>query len=93
MKLSMEFDLTPQEARKLMGLPDVEAMQKKLLDETYKKLSQGLGDMKAEKLFREFVPLGAQGLEQAQKLMSGLVSLATRSGGDDDKDEDEDKET
>jgi hypothetical protein len=89
MKLKLEFDLTPLEARKLMGLPDVEALQEKLLDETYKKLSQSLGEMKPEKLFREFVPLGAQGLDQAQKLVSGLVSLATLGGGDDDEDEEE----
>jgi hypothetical protein len=91
MKLKLEFDITPQEARKLIGLPDVEAMQEKLLDETYKKLSQGLSEMKAEKLFREFVPLGAQSLDQAQKIISGLVSLATRSGGDDGEDDDDKK--
>src|SRR5476651_631820 len=33
MKVTVEMDMTPQEARAFMGLPDVEPMQKKMLDD------------------------------------------------------------
>ena len=92
MQLRLEFDLTPQEARKLMGLPNVEAFQQKLVEETYKKLSEGLNEMKdPEKLFREFVPMGAQGLDQFQKVVAGLASLANRAGVRGDNEEEEEK--
>ena len=81
MKVTIEFDMTPQEARKLMGLPDVEKMQERIIEETYSKLSESISQMKdPEKLFQRFMPLGAQGVEQFQKLMMGLASKAT--GGD-----------
>lgn len=31
MKITMEIDMSPEEVRKVMGLPDVEPMQKELM--------------------------------------------------------------
>ena len=33
MKVNIEMDMTPEEARAFMGLPDVAPMQKKMMDE------------------------------------------------------------
>ena len=33
MKVHIEMDMTPEEARAFMGLPDVQPMQQKMMDE------------------------------------------------------------
>ena len=78
MKVKVEFDMTPQEARVLMGLPEVETMQKDLMDQVGAKMKDSLDAMSdPEALFQKFMPLGAQSLEQYQKMMSGILSAAT----------------
>ena len=49
---------------KLMGLPDVEAMQEKVVDLIFNEMKDGIADIKdPEKLWQRFMPIG-QGLEQ-----------------------------
>ena len=42
MKINVEFDLTPDEFRRSLGLPDVEAFQKDLLDRIHKQMESGV---------------------------------------------------
>ena len=42
MKVNIEMDMTPQEARAFMGLPDVAPMQKKMLEEMQARMKAGL---------------------------------------------------
>ena len=92
MKMKIELDLTPQEARKLVGLPDIEGMQKKLVELVYKEMSESITNMKdPEKLWNWVMPM-AQGMgkDQLQKMME-LSKLIPGMGHKDD-DEDEGKE-
>lgn len=84
MKVSMEFDITPTEMRKLLGLPDVEAMQEKVVDMIFTELQKSIQDIKdPEKLWQRFMPMGAQGLDQLQKFVPDFIKR---------KDEDENKD-
>lgn len=68
MKVHIELDMTPEEARSLMGLPDVAPLQKQMLDEMKARMSRAMevGDM--ESLMRAWTPLGGrEALEQFQK--------------------------
>ena len=38
MKVTIEMDMTPQEARAFMGLPDVAPLQTKMLDEMQERM-------------------------------------------------------
>lgn len=80
MKVSIDVDLTPEEARRLMGLPDLEAMQQRLLGQLEKQLASNLSYMDPEMLVKTILPVGAQGLEQFQNLLWGLARNATGSG-------------
>jgi hypothetical protein len=81
MKVTVEFDITPLEARKLMGLPDVEAMQEKIIGQVYETMSESIANITDPvELFQRFVPMGAQGVEQFQKLMGGLAAKAMGGG-------------
>lgn len=39
MKVNIEIDMSPEEARRLMGLPDVSALNEKIMDEVAKRVS------------------------------------------------------
>jgi hypothetical protein len=80
MKVTINVDLSPEEARRLMGLPDLEAMQQRLLGQLEKQLSSNLSYMDPEMVVKAILPVGAQGLEQFQNLLWGLARTATGSG-------------
>ena len=80
MKVTFDVDLTPEEARKLMGLPDVEPMQQRLLAQLEKQIASNLSYMDPEQLVKSVLPVGAQGFEQFQNLIWGLAKSATGGG-------------
>ncbi len=66
MKITIDVDCTPEEARAFLGLPDVAPMQRALMEEIGTRMSAGLEAMDPETLMITWMPLGALGLEQAQ---------------------------
>ncbi|MDX1465580.1 MAG: hypothetical protein R3215_07775 [Halomonas sp.] len=75
MKINVEFDLTPEEFRQALGLPDVEAFQKDLLDRIQKQMESGVEGYDPMSLMQPF--LQQQGLSQnlTQGLSQGLSSF------------------
>ena len=68
MKVHVDFEMTPDEARKLMGLPDVSTMQKKLVAELERRMMAALDSTAdPEAIMRTWFNWGSQGLEQFQK--------------------------
>ena len=83
MKVKIEIDLKPEEARKLMGLPEVEKMQKDLMDQIKDKMQEEINAMTDPQAFMErYLPLGMQGVEQFQKMMTEFASLGTKKNKD-----------
>ena len=83
MKINIELDMTPEEARRLMGLPDVTALQGELLDEMRKRMKAAMDAADPEALLKAWMPLGAQGFEQFQKFLWDSAAKATGSGKQD----------
>lgn len=75
MKINVEFDLTPEEFRQALGLPDVAAFQKELLDRIQKQMESGVEGYDPMSLMQPF--LQQQGLSQhlTQGLSQGLSSF------------------
>ena len=74
MKVTVEMDLSPQEARKLIGLPDLEPMQAALLEKVQSKMESTIDDMNdPQALMENFFPVGLQAMEKFQSLFSSLV--------------------
>lgn len=69
MKIRIEMDMTPDEARRTMGLPDVSGMQDKLVAQMEKRLLAALDTSDPQAMLKSWFPLGSQGLEQFQKFM------------------------
>ncbi len=80
MKITIDVDCTPEEARTFLGLPDVAPVQRALMEEIGKRMSVGLEAMDPETLMKTWMPLGVQGLEQAQKMFWAQFGKAV---GDD----------
>lgn len=73
MKINVEFDLTPDEFRRSLGLPDVEAFQQSLLDNIQRQMESGVEGYDPMSLMRPFLqqPMMQQGLSQ------GLANFGT----------------
>ena len=70
MKVTVEMDMTPQEARAFMGLPDVEPMQKKMLDDMQARMKQAFDANDPEGMMRAWMSLGgAEAFQKFPKLM------------------------
>ena len=69
MKITIEVDCTPAEARAYMGLPDVEPLQAEVMGEIQRRAMQALSMTDPQQLLKNWVPWGAQGLETFQSFM------------------------
>lgn len=67
MKIKLDIDCTPEEARAFFGLPDVGPMQQTLMAELQERMSENLAGMDPESLIKTWMPMGLQGFEQMQK--------------------------
>jgi hypothetical protein len=69
MKVRMEVDMTPDEARRLMGLPDVTAMQSRLLAEFERRMKSAMEKSEPDQVLKQWFSLGSQGFEQFQRFL------------------------
>ena len=86
MKITINVDCTPQEARVFLGLPDVKPMQDALMDQMRDRLSANLSAMEPEALFKMWLPAGLQNLEALQRMF--WSQLVGKRGDDEPKDGD-----
>lgn len=74
MKVNIEIDCTPEEARAFMGLPDVSALHAIYLERMKGLLKDGITSGDVERLVANWLPGAAMGIEQFQKAMWGAMS-------------------
>ena len=80
MKITIEVDCTPEEARAFLGLPDVVPMQAAAMEELSQRMRAGFEAMDPETLMKTWMPPGLQGLEQAQKMFWSQMTEAAGGG-------------
>src|SRR5688572_23049611 len=70
MKVNIEMDMTPEEARAFMGLPDIAPMQKKMMEEMQQRMRAAFDSGDPEGMMKAWMPLGgAEAFQKFQKLM------------------------
>jgi hypothetical protein len=84
MKVTINIDCTPEEARTFLGLPDVQPMQTALMQQLQDQMSANMKAMDPETMMKTWLPVGLQGIEQFQKMMWSQMSSAM--GGTPTKD-------
>lgn len=83
MKIEIEVECTPDEARRFLGLPDVAPMQAALVEELHRRMLANLEAMDPETMMKTWLPMGVQGLEALQKAFWSQMNKA--AGGTKDK--------
>jgi hypothetical protein len=76
MKVTIEVDCTPLEARQFFGLPDVQPMQEAILAEMEKRLMAETAKFSPEGLMRAWFSGSAQGAEWFRDVLGGLFARA-----------------
>jgi uncharacterized protein DUF6489 len=66
MKVNIELDMTPEEARRLMGLPDVAAMQERMAKEIERRMKEALQSSDPAAMLKAWFPMGGDALQQFQ---------------------------
>lgn len=73
MKVTVEIDCTPVEARTFFGLPDVTGLNEKLVAEMSKRLEANAAMLQPEELMRTWMTFGGQAQEQFLKMMTAAA--------------------
>jgi len=79
MKMTIEVDCTPEEARRFMGLPDVSALNEALVSEMQSRMSANLQALSPDELMKNWMAFGTGAQEQFRKLMEAGLSAASSS--------------
>jgi hypothetical protein len=75
MKMTVEVDCTPEEARRFMGLPDVSALNEALVAEMQARMASNMAALSPDELMKNWMAFGAGAQEQFRKLMeTGLAA-------------------
>lgn len=83
MKVTINVDCTPEEARVFLGLPDVQPMQRALMNQLQDRISANLAAMDPDTLVKTWMPLGMQNLEQWQRFFWSHMMRSRGSGEED----------
>ena len=78
MKLKIEVDCTPLEARAFLGLPDVKALNDHLVKEMKSRMDANLALAAPEELLKSWMAFGGQASEQFMKLMTAAAGAAVQ---------------
>ncbi len=73
MKVTVEIDCTPVEARGFLGLPDVTPLNEHLVKEMQKRFDANVAMLQPEELMKSWMTFGGQAQEQFMKLMSAAA--------------------
>jgi hypothetical protein len=74
MKVNVEIECTPAEARHFFGLPNVEPMQAAVMEQFQKKLLAEMDRISPEGIMSTWLSLMPQGAEQMQKLFTNMFT-------------------
>ncbi|MFC3226155.1 DUF6489 family protein [Marinibaculum pumilum] len=79
MKIHVDVDCTPEEARTFFGLPDVQPMQEALMSQIQERMQMALAQTDPDVLMKTWLPVGMAGFEQLQKMFWSNLSGGGRS--------------
>ncbi len=78
MKVTVDIDCTPEEARAFLGLPDVKPMQEQLMREVQERMAANIRAMEPEAMLRTWLPATLKGFEQIQEMFISQMTGTKR---------------
>ncbi len=74
MRLKIDIDCTPEEARAFFGMPNVEPLNKMIVDEMMRRAKENLDTLAdPERFFAQMMAMSGKGFEQFQNLMAAAM--------------------
>jgi hypothetical protein len=67
MKIRIDIDCSPDEARAFFGLPDIRPMQERFMADAEARMRQAFETMDGEALMKTWMPSGVEAFEKMQK--------------------------
>ena len=78
MKITMDIECTPEEARRLMGLPDMAPIHDIYLDKLKDTMSEGLTPETVDRMIRTWTPMGEVGMNAWRQMIEQLTGTAIK---------------
>ena len=75
MKVTIDIDCTPDEARRFLGLPDIAPLQEAMVEEMRERMMEAARQMDPENMMKMWMPAGVQGMEQMQKMFWSQMGM------------------
>ncbi len=79
MKVTFDIECTPEEARTFFGLPDVQPMQERMMEEVEKKMQENIKAMDPESMIKTWMPIAFENMAEFQKLFWENMNIAAGS--------------
>ena len=73
MKVNVEVECTPAEARAFLGVPDVTPLNDAMVAEMQKRMEANVAAMQPEELMKTWTSFGLQAQDQFRRLMEAAV--------------------
>ena len=74
MKMTIEVDCSPEEARRFLGLPDVSALNEHLVSEMTKRVDANISMLNPEEFMKNWMTFGTGAQEQFRKFMESATT-------------------
>lgn len=81
MKISIDIECSPEEARRFFGLPDVSAVNDTLVEAVHARMSDTLANLDGETLLRQWMGGGTQAWQSMQNAFWDQMRRAAGGGG------------
>lgn len=79
MKIKIDIDMTPIEARELMGLPDVRPMQEAWLQKMNAKMEEQMDNLTPEVMIQNWMKAAGGNAEIMADFMSTILNMNSKS--------------
>jgi Family of unknown function (DUF6489) len=77
MKVTIEVDCTPAEARAFLGLPDLTPLNEAVVDEMVKRTQSNMNALQPDELMKNWLAWGGQAQDQFRRMMGMAAGAAT----------------
>lgn len=84
MRIKVDIDLTPEEARRFFGLPDVSPLHEEVVESVRRRMHEGWEGYDPASMLRAWSQTDFPGLEPFQRAFWEALREAGRGGGKDD---------
>ncbi|HWH18044.1 MAG TPA: DUF6489 family protein [Allosphingosinicella sp.] len=72
MKVTVDIDCTPEEARRFMGLPDLSSVHDAYVEKMRSMVADGLTPDAMTELMKSWAPMGEAGMAMWRSLLEGM---------------------